>query len=103
MSALLHTLVSLTLPHFQLKPTESATMTMADDLDDDTPVISLPCQWKAPIKRKESILPILQVIFEKHKFITTKRENMTFWKALILVQSSIEVLQKIICHRSWQR
>ena len=43
-----------------------------DHLDDETPITSLPCQWKAPKKRKESTLPIAQVKFEKHTYGKTK-------------------------------
>ena len=39
-----------------------------DCLDNETPITSLPCQWKAPKKRKESTLPIAQVKFEKHTY-----------------------------------
>ena len=49
-----------------------------DCLDDETPITSLPCQWKAPKKRKESTLPIAQVKFEKHTYGKQKRESMIF-------------------------
>ena len=68
-SALLHALVSLTSPQFQISPNESTAM---DHLADEIPITSLPCQWKAPKKRKESTLPIAQVKFEKHTKGRTK-------------------------------
>lgn len=71
MSALLHALVLLTLPQFQLRPlTSGTTSTLVDDLNDDIPVAYLPCQWKPPKQRKESTLPIAQAKFEKHTFGT---------------------------------
>ena len=36
--------------------------------DEETPVTSLPCQWKAPKKRKQSTLPISEAVFEKHDY-----------------------------------
>ena len=48
---------------------------MVDDLDDETPVTSLPCQWKPPKQRKESTLPIAQARFEKHTFGKTKKRK----------------------------
>lgn len=57
-----------------MKPTESTTVSLLDDLDNETPVTSLPCQWKAPKKRKESTLPIAQATFEKHVFGKIKRK-----------------------------
>ena len=48
---------------------------MVDDLDDKTPVSSLPCQWKPPKQRKESTLPIAQARFEKHTFGKTKKRK----------------------------
>ena len=48
---------------------------MANDLDIEAPVTSLPCQWKAPKKRKESTLPIAQATFEKHVFGKVKKRH----------------------------
>ena len=41
-SALLHTLVAATLIEFTIRPTSSAS-----NLEEDLPVTSYPCQWKA--------------------------------------------------------
>ena len=62
---MLHALVLLTSPQFQLRPNESIT---TDHLDDETPITSLTCRWKAPKKRKEGTLLIAQVKFEKHVY-----------------------------------
>ena len=45
-------------------------------LDDDTPITSLPCQWKPPKKRKESTLPIAQAQFEKQTYGKTKMRKL---------------------------
>ena len=49
---------------FQLKPQGVPTLTLEDNL----PVTSYSCQWKAPRKRKESNLPIAEATFEKHMY-----------------------------------
>ena len=69
-SALLHALVLLTSSQFQLRPNESITL---DHLDDETPITSLPCQWKPPKKRKESTLPIAHIKFEKYTYGKSKK------------------------------
>lgn len=71
-SAVLHALCALAPAAFQVQPSISAT----EDCDDDTvPVTSLPCQWRAPKKRKESTLHIAETIFEKHDYAKpTKRK-----------------------------
>ena len=71
-------MVSLTSPQFQLRPlTSGTTSALVDDLNDETPVTSLPCQWKPPKQRKESTLPIAQAKFEKHTFGKTKKRKYT--------------------------
>ena len=74
-SALLHALVSLTSSQFQLRPNESTTL---DHLDDETPITSLPCQWKPPKKRKESTLPIAHVKLENILMGNQKQKSMSF-------------------------
>ena len=66
-SALLHALVSMTTPQFQLRPTESPGTLLSDE-EESQPVTSLPCQWKPPRKRKESTLPLAEASFAKHEF-----------------------------------
>lgn len=77
-SALLHALVSLTSSQFQLRPNESTTL---DHLDDETPITSLPCQWK-PLMGNQ------------------KQKSISFWKTSIHGQHSTEAQQKIICSPS---
>ena len=61
-SALLHALASMTSPQFALQPSEPCPLSD----DDETPVTSLPCQWKAPKLRKERTLQMSGTTFEKH-------------------------------------
>ena len=63
-SALLHALNALNTSSFRLQPDLPAAH--ADD--DETPVTSLPCQWKAPKKRKDSTLRLSEATFEKHTY-----------------------------------
>ena len=50
-SALLHALVATTFTEFTIRPTSSAS-----NSEEDIPVTSYPCQWKAVKKRKHSTL-----------------------------------------------
>ena len=52
-------------PYFSSSQTESPSSKFDDD---ETPVTSLPCQWKAPKKRKRSTLPMSEAIFQKHEY-----------------------------------
>ena len=54
-SALLHTLAALNSSTFQLNPNLPS---IGDPEEEQTPVTSLPCQWKPPKARKDSMLPI---------------------------------------------
>ena len=72
-SALLHALASMTSPQFQLQPSEPLHI-LPDD--DETPVTSLPCQWKAPKQRKDSTLQIAEATFEKHVYGSTKKRKI---------------------------
>jgi hypothetical protein len=63
-SAVLHALCALAPATFPVQATSAS-----DEGDnDEVPVTSLPCQWKAPKKRKESVLPISEARFEKHDY-----------------------------------
>ncbi len=76
-SALLHALVSMTASQFQLQPTESPeALSLARGDDDDVPVTSRPCQWKAPRKRKESSMPMAEAPFEKHVYGREKKRKI---------------------------
>ena len=66
MPALLHALAAMTSLQFELQPSEPCSKLSTDD--DETPVISFPCQWKAPKQRKESTLQMSQANFEKHVY-----------------------------------
>ena len=68
-SALLHALVSLTAPQFQLQPSELESQDVLHSCDEETvPVTSRPCQWKAPKKRKESTMAMSEASFIKHEY-----------------------------------
>ncbi len=54
---------------FRLQPKISA----ADDTDDETPIISLRCQWKAPKTRKASTLKMSEATFQKHEYAKTEK------------------------------
>ena len=96
---MLHALVSLTSSQFQLKPNEPTAASLADNLDDETPITSLPCQWKAPKKRKESTLPIAQAKFEKHTYgKKQQQQKYALLESFDPTQHNIEALLKIICH-----
>jgi len=62
------------MPRFQLHPLNESLH--FPSLEDDTPVTSLPCQWKPPKKRKESTLPIEQAQFEKHTYGKMKKRKL---------------------------
>lgn len=66
----------MTSPRFELQPSESCS-TLSEDDDDETPVTSRPCQWKAPKQRKESTLPMAEATFEKHIYGRTKKRKIT--------------------------
>ena len=55
----------MTSPQFEVQPLEPL-VTLADD--DETPVTSLPCQWKAPKQCKDSTLQMVAAAFEKHVY-----------------------------------
>ena len=44
--------------------------------DDSVPVTSLPCQWRAPKKPKESVLPIAEARFEKHDYTKPTKQRV---------------------------
>lgn len=70
----LHALVSMTAPQFQLCPKEAPGTLLSGD-EESQPVTSLPCKWKPPRKRKESILPLSEASFEKHAFSKEKESK----------------------------
>lgn len=72
-SALLHALASMTSPRFEIQPSEPHL----NSSDDETPITSLPCQWKAPKQCKESTLPISEATFEKHQYGKAKKRKIT--------------------------
>lgn len=52
----------------------TASNDVTDDKDaDSVPFTSLPCRWKPPRKRKESILKISDATFEKHMYGKAKK------------------------------
>ena len=63
-SAVLHALTGLNPTSFNLNP----RLPPAIDDDDDEMPVTLPCQWKAPKKRKESTMPLSEATFEKHEY-----------------------------------
>ena len=69
-SALLHALVALTPVPF---PVASS---VHDDDAESVPVTSLPCQWRAPRKRKESNLKMSDATFEKHVYGQRKKVKL---------------------------
>ena len=70
-SALLHALVAATFVEFTIKPTSSASTS-----EEDLPVTSYPCQWKAPKKRKQSTLRFADSVFEKHVYGKVKKRRL---------------------------
>ena len=72
-SALLHALVAMS-------PTEQFPHASTDDIEDDLPCTSYPCQWKKPRSRKETNLKISDAKVEKHKYT---KEISNQWKTLI--------------------
>ena len=64
-SALLHALVSLTAPQFQVQPTDLPGVNSDEEA---IPVTSRPCQWKPPKKRKESTMKMAEAPFVKHVY-----------------------------------
>lgn len=70
-SAVLHALAALTTKSFSLQPNIPV-----DDITDDVPCTSLPCTWKAPKKRKESVLEISKTTFEKHEYAKPNKRKI---------------------------
>lgn len=64
MSALLHALSAL-----NSRSTFRPGTVTDDDNDDVVPITSQPCVWKAPRKRKESMLQLSDATFEKHDYM----------------------------------
>lgn len=60
-------------------PVGSSLTTGDLDEDEDVPVTSLACKWKAPRKRKESTLKFADANFEKHVY---GRERKHHWKSI---------------------
>lgn len=74
-SAVLHALCALAPAAFQVQPNSSNASRDEGGDDENIPVTSLPCQWRAPKKRKESTLAISEARFEKHDYAKpTKRK-----------------------------
>ena len=71
-SALLHALVAATFTGYTIRPTSSAS-----NLEDDLPVTSYPCQWRAPKKCKQSTLRFADSVFEKHVYGKVKKRRLT--------------------------
>lgn len=65
-SALLHALVSLTTPRFQVQPADLPGVSYSDE--EAIPITSLACQWKPPKKRKESTMTMPEAPFAKHMY-----------------------------------
>ena len=68
-SALLHALVAMS-------PTEQCPHASTDDIEDDLPCTSYPCQWKKPRSRKETNLKISDAKVEKHKYTKVKQRDL---------------------------
>ena len=73
-SALLHALAKLHPTPFQLKPTLHPVEEESEN--DETPVTSLPCQWKPPKRRKESLLEMSKATFQKHDYAKPKKQQV---------------------------
>ena len=69
-SALLHALVAATFIEFTIRPTSSAS-----NSEEDLPVTSYSCQWKAPKKCKQSTLHFADSVFEKHVYGKVKKRR----------------------------
>ena len=74
MSALLHALVSLTTPEFQVQPTDLPQLQSNED--DAVPVTSRLCQWKPPRKRKESTMAMAEAPFVKHVYGRERKRTL---------------------------
>ena len=70
-SALLHALVAATFTEFTIRPSSSASTS-----EEELPVTSYPCQWKAPKKRKQSTIRFADSIFEKHVYGKVKKRRL---------------------------
>lgn len=66
----LHAQVAATFIEFTIRPTSSAS-----NSEEDLPVTSYPCQWKAPKKRKQSTLHFADSVFEKHVYGKVKKRQ----------------------------
>ena len=73
-SALLHALVSVTTPQFQLQPSESPEVLL--NSEEVVPVTSRPCEWKPPKKRKESTMALSDTSFEKPECGKEKKRKL---------------------------
>ena len=78
-SALLHALVAMR-PGPESGTPVSAPLTTGDSDDDENlPVMSFTCQWKAPRKRKESTLKFADTNFAKHVYGWERKHH---WKSI---------------------
>lgn len=90
-SAVLHALCALAPATFPVQATSAS-----DEGDnDEVPVTSLPCQWKAPKKRKESVVPISEATFEKHDYAHPVKKSVRQLEILILDRQSLEVMRLV--------
>ena len=67
-SALLHSLVSMTSKNFQVSPELPSSVLVDGDSEQTMPVTSLLSRWNVPRVRKESNLQLSDAIFEKHDY-----------------------------------
>ena len=68
MSALLHSLVTVTSKNFQVSPELPSSVLVDGDSEQTMPVTSLLSKWNVPRVRKESNLQLSDAIFEKHDY-----------------------------------
>ena len=79
MSALLHSLVTMTSKNFQVSPELPSSVLVDSDSEQTVPVTSLLSRWNVPRVRKESNLQLSDAIFEKHDYdrpIKRKRQQI---------------------------
>lgn len=95
-SALLHALVAATFIEFTIRPTSSAS-----NSEEDLPVTSYPCQWKAPknANRAPFTLPIL--CLKNMRMARWRKDGLNSWKILIPVLISSKAQRKIIFQLRW--
>jgi len=103
----------MTMPWFQ--PNLLNESQYFSSLKDDTPVTSLPCQWKPPKKRKENTLPhgigtIWEIyLWEKKKWRLALLDDFDPWpmKYLGTATNNLPTLVLIICvyhsNQQWSR